>query len=84
MKSSLFFLWLLVLLGQIQDYLYFCFLLRIFKKLFIYWLYWIFFTVCWLSLVALNRGYSLVVVCGLLVAVASLVAEHRLYVHGLQ
>ena len=31
------------------------------------------------SLVASSRSYSLVVVCGLLIAVASLVAEHRLY-----
>ena len=30
------------------------------------------------SLVAASRGYSLVAVCGLLIAVASLVAEHRL------
>ena len=33
---------------------------------------------CGLSLVALSWGYSLVAVCGLLIAVASLVAEHRL------
>ena len=31
-----------------------------------------------LSLVAVNEGYSLVAVCGLLIAVASSVAEHRL------
>jgi len=31
-----------------------------------------------LSLLAASRGYSLVVVSGLLTAVASLVAEHRL------
>ena len=30
------------------------------------------------SLVVTSRGYSLAVVCGLLTAVASLVAEHRL------
>ena len=30
------------------------------------------------SLVAQSRGYSLVVVCGLFIVVASLVAEHRL------
>ena len=36
-----------------------------------------------LSLVAANGGYS-VVVLGLLIAVASLPAEHRLCVHGLQ
>ena len=33
----------------------------------------------WLSLVAASRGYSLVVVRGLLIVVASLVAEHELY-----
>ena len=31
-----------------------------------------------LSLIAASGGYSLVVVCGLLIAVASLGAEHRL------
>ena len=35
------------------------------------------FAVCRLSLVAASRGYSLVVVCGLLIVVAS-VAEQRL------
>ena len=30
------------------------------------------------SLVEMSRGFSLVVVCGLLTAAASLVAEHRL------
>ena len=33
---------------------------------------------CWLSRVGASRGYSLVAVCGLLIAVASLVAEHGL------
>ena len=33
---------------------------------------------CGLSLVAASGGYSLIVVCGLLIAVASLVAEHGL------
>ena len=33
---------------------------------------------CRLSLVAASRGYSLVAVCGLLIAVASLIAEHGL------
>ena len=36
------------------------------------------FAVCRLSLVAASRGYSLVVVCGLLIVVASVVAEQRL------
>ena len=38
----------------------------------------------WLSLVAASRGYSLVAVHGLLNAVASLVAEHRLSALRLQ
>ena len=37
---------------------------------------------CWVFIVA--RWLSLVVVCGLFTAVASLVAEHRLQAHGLQ
>ena len=36
------------------------------------------------SLVAGSGGYSLVVACRLLIAVASLTAEHRLQVCGLQ
>ena len=45
-------------------------------------MHWVFAAVRGLSLVAASGGYSLGVVCGFLVAVASLVAEHRLY--GLQ
>ena len=37
-----------------------------------------FFAVCELSLVLLNSGYSLFVVCGLPIAVTSLVSEHGL------
>ena len=39
---------------------------------------------CGLSLVIVSRGCSLAAVRGLLIAVASLVAEHRLEVHGFQ
>jgi len=39
---------------------------------------------CGLSLVAVSGGCSLVVVCRLLIAVASLVAEPGLQGHGLQ
>ena len=47
--------------------------------LFIYfWLCWVFFAACGLSLVAESGSCSLVAVHGLLIAVASLVAEHRL------
>ena len=38
----------------------------------------VFIAVCRLSLVLAGRGFSLVAVCGLLIAVASLNAEHRL------
>ena len=43
-----------------------------------YWLCWVFVAVCGLSLVAVSRGYSLVALWGLLIEVASLVAEHGL------
>ena len=39
---------------------------------------------CGLSLVAASRGYSLAAVHGLLIAVASLVAEHGIQAHQLQ
>jgi len=42
------------------------------------WLSWVFIAVCVFSLVAESWGYSLVSMCGLLVKVSSLVAEHRL------
>ena len=45
---------------------------------FFFWLCWVFVSVCGLSLVATSRGYSLIVVHGLLIVVASLVVEHRL------
>ena len=37
------------------------------------WLCWVFVAVSGISLVAVSRGYSLLVVCRLLIAVASLV-----------
>ena len=46
--------------------------------LFIYfWLLWVFTAACELSLVVAIRGYSQEAMQGLLIAVASLVAEHR-------
>ena len=53
--------------------------------------YFIYFCLCWVfiaaqtfSLVGESGGYSLVMVCGLLILMASLVAEHRFYMaHGL-
>ena len=44
---------------------------------------WVFVTVCRLSLVAASGAYSLAVVHGCLITVASLV-EHRLSAHGIQ
>ena len=49
-----------------------------FKKVFIFWLCWVFIAVQGLSLVAESKGYSLVGVPGLRIVVVSLVAEHRL------
>ena len=42
-------------------------------------MYWVFVAACGLSLVAASGGYSLAVVCRLLIAVVFLVAERRLY-----
>ena len=42
------------------------------------WLCWVFVAVCGLSLAVVNGGYSPAVVCRLLIAVTSLIAEHRL------
>ena len=53
-------------------FLFFFFLIN-----FCIWLCWVF-TAAVSSLVATSGGYSLVAVQGLLVAVSSLVAEHRL------
>ena len=44
----------------------------------IFWLCWVLFASQAFLLFAASRGYSLVAVNGLLIAVASLVAEHRL------
>ena len=47
--------------------------------LFVYsWPRWVFVAVYGLLLVAVSRGYSVVAVCRLLIAVASLAVEHRL------
>ena len=45
---------------------------------FFFWLFWIFVAASGLSIVTVKRGYSLVAVHRLLIAVASLAAEHRL------
>ena len=50
-----------------------------FKKFYLFiWLCWVFVAECRLSLAAVSGGYSLVAVCRLLIAVASLVAEQAL------
>ena len=49
-----------------------------FFKIFVlayFWLFWVFVAVHRLSLVVVNRGYSSVAVCGLLIKVAFLVVE---------
>ena len=46
--------------------------------LFYLWLCWVFVAACGLSPVMASGGYSLVAVCGLLIAVVSLIVEHRL------
>ena len=48
-----------------------------------FWLCLVFVAVHMLSLVAASRGCSVVVVCGLLIVVPSLVAEHDLWACGL-
>ena len=45
---------------------------------FIFWLHWVFVAFRGLSLVMESRGYSPVTMLQLLIALASLVAEHRL------
>ena len=49
-----------------------------FKNCVYFWLPWVFVAAHGLSLAVVIRGCSLVVVCMLLIAVASPVAEHRL------
>ena len=57
-----------------------------FLALFIYliwWLWWVFVAACGLSLVVVSGGNCLVAIQGPLIAVASLVVEHRLKAFGL-
>ena len=49
--------------------------LEIYFKIYFFWLHWVFVAVCGLSLVAASRGYTLVAVGRLLIAVASLGTE---------
>ena len=46
--------------------------------IYLFRLCWVFIAVCGLSLIVGNGGYSRVMVCGLLIAVAPLGVEHRL------
>ena len=48
-----------------------------FTYLFNFWLCWVFIAARRLSLVAVSGGYSLVALRGLLIVVASLIAQHR-------
>ena len=43
-----------------------------------FWLWLVFVAALGLSLVAASKGYSLIAVCGFLIAVGSLVAEEKL------
>ena len=54
-----------------SENLFFFFLIHLF-----FWLRWVFIAVCSLSLVVASGGYSLVMVLGLLVVVASFVSVH--------
>ena len=67
---------------MVVEYYFFliCFLYlsEYFLSIHCFWLHWVFVAARGLSLVAESRGYSLVAVCGLLIAVASLVTEHVL------
>ena len=56
--------------------------LKEFLKSIYFWLYYVFLAVYGLSLVAAGKGYSLVMVHRLLIAVASLAAELRFYGTG--
>ena len=51
--------------------------------LLLFWLWWLFVALLRLSLVAASRGYSSLL-CGLLIKVASLAAEHTVHALGLQ
>ena len=48
----------------------------IFYHLIYFWLCWVFVAACRFSVVAVNGGYSLIAMCGLLIEVVSLVVEH--------
>ena len=61
----------------------FIFVLLLFYS-YIFWLYWVFVAVHWLSLVVASGGHSVVGLHWLLVSVAFLVAAHRLWVSRLQ
>ena len=57
----------------------FCLFFQIIYSCVCFWLCWIIVAACGLSLVAASRGYSLVATHRLLIAVASLVVEHRVW-----
>ena len=66
------------LLGVSPSPNFFFFQFYFFKMFIYFWLCWAFIATRGLSLVAVSGAYSLVVVLGLLTAVASLVVEHGL------
>ena len=60
-----------------------CFLIDFFSLFVYFWLPWVFVAAHRLSLVTASGGYSLVAGHRLLIAVVSLVVEHRLWMRGL-
>ena len=63
--------------SQVFNYLVLLFLFFL-KNLFIFWPCWVFVALHRLSFQLWQAGCTLVAVCGLLIALASLVVEHRL------
>ena len=71
-----------ILFVHLLAVVFFFFFLR-FICLLLFWLWWLFVALLRLSLVAASRGYSSLL-CGLLIKVTSLAAEHRVHALGLQ
>ena len=66
-------------LGTLMSKIYtFCFYLFIYLFIYLFWLLWVFVATCGLFSSCGKQGLLFVAVCRLLIAVASLVAEHRL------
>ena len=66
-------------LASLSLWFHFLKIFYYFNSLINFWLGWVFAAACELSLVTVSRGYSLVAQHRLLIAEASLIAEHRLW-----